>query len=161
MKKVGLALLHERAQVAGGVLKVLSALLHPLQAKGGRMIAQAIEMVHPRRLLGQGNLPEAHQGDPNTAGDEPRDQFAREGPVAVQGVGCDENVHCSRFQLHSILDLKFREGFSAGAQGGPVISRLAISATISPCFGSCASPLIPTMRPGILAGRSELTATGA
>src|SRR5262249_2196446 len=44
-------------------------------------------------LVGHGDLAKAHQSHTETAGDQPRNQFAGVGPIAVQRVSCDQNVH--------------------------------------------------------------------
>src|SRR6476659_5687954 len=50
-------------------------------------------MVHPGRLSGQWNLPEAHQRDVHSACNQPRNQFASIAPRTRQGIGRYQDVH--------------------------------------------------------------------
>ena len=93
VKQVGANFAHQAGEELGGFGQVLRRFVHPLQAKSGGPVFEAVEKIHPGSLLGQGNLAEADQRDSDAARDQACDQFAGVGPGAGHGIGGDENVH--------------------------------------------------------------------
>ena len=69
VKYVGFQLFHQRRQIRRGIFKVLLPFLHPIQAERRGTVFQAMQVVHPRSLLGQGDLAETHQGDAQSSTD--------------------------------------------------------------------------------------------
>ncbi len=93
VKQVGANFANQAGEEIRRVVQILRSLVHPLQAESCGTIFQAMEQVHPRRLLGQGNLAEADQRDPYAARDEAGDQFTGVAPGTGHGVGGDQYVH--------------------------------------------------------------------
>ena len=63
VKQSGFSSLTSAVRYAEESLKILLAFLHPVQAERGGTVFQAMQVIHPRSLLGQGNFAEADQGD--------------------------------------------------------------------------------------------------
>ena len=89
VKQVGANFANQAGKEIRGFVQVLRGLVHPLQAKSCGAIFQAVEKVHPRGLLGQGDLAEADQRDPDAARDQSGDQLTGVGPGAGHGIGGD------------------------------------------------------------------------
>ena len=84
MQNVGAQFADQRSQELRRFRKILFRFLHPLQAEGRRTIVKTVEMVHPSRLIGKWNLPEAHERDVHSACNQPRNQFASIAPRTRQ-----------------------------------------------------------------------------
>jgi hypothetical protein len=110
---------HQVGKVLGGLGQVVWRVVHPLQAEGGGPILEAVEKIHPCGLVGQGNLAEGDQRDPDAARDQSRDQFAGVGPGAGHGIGRDQNVHNASA---SVPDAAVDAG--SGALRWPILVRI-------------------------------------
>ena len=95
VQQIWIALFHQRGQVRGRIFKIFMAFLHPVQTKSRRAILQALQFIHPRRLLRLRNVSEANQRDSRAARDETGNKFARVRPYTAQRVGRDQYVHAN------------------------------------------------------------------
>src|SRR5947208_15061851 len=98
MKDVCFDFFGEGTKIGRRILKIVLAFLHPVQTKSGWMVGKSMQPIHPRSLFRKRYLAEADQCDAQTTCDQSRHQFPCVGPVAVQRVGCDENVHTTSYQ---------------------------------------------------------------
>ena len=93
VKHVGLQLFHQRGEIRRGIFEVLLPFLHPVQAERRGTVFQAMQVIHPRSLLGKGDFAETHQSDAQPPAHQPGDQFAGIGPRTTQSVCGNQNVH--------------------------------------------------------------------
>src|SRR5438309_310247 len=93
MKNIWSRVANQRAEVVGGVRKILLPLFHPIQPESRWMISKAMQAIHPSGLLGQRNFAEAYERDPQPASDQSGNEFAGIGPIPVERVGRDQNMH--------------------------------------------------------------------
>ena len=127
MKHIGLKLAYQGREELRRISKILLGFVHPLKAKSGGTIVEAMEKVHPGNLIGQGNLAEGDQRDPHSARDQARNQFASVGPGARQRIGSDQNVQSASGRASG-----GRDEAAPRESRSPILMRIGVNgATIS------------------------------
>src|SRR6267154_5899516 len=93
MKEIRPRIADYRAQIFLRCEKVLLSFLHPVEAKRGRMIFQAMQAIHPSSLMGKGDLSEADECDLRSMSHKPGNELARIGPHSAERVSRYQYAH--------------------------------------------------------------------
>jgi hypothetical protein len=93
MKKIRPSIANYSAQIFLRREKVLLSFLHPVEAKRGGMILEAMQAIHPSGLMGEWNFSEADERDLRSMSHEPGNQLARVSPHSAERVSRYQYAH--------------------------------------------------------------------
>jgi hypothetical protein len=86
VQNIGTRVVDDLTQIFFGGVKILLAFLHPVEAKCGGMIFEAVQALHPGGLIGKRDFSKADERDLGALGYEAGDEFTCIRPNAAERV---------------------------------------------------------------------------